>query len=217
MRRASAPADARPVVIINGMGAPHFLVWTYALAFRARGLRAFPVSLRWLGYGDLRASAARVGEAVGRALAKTGAPKVDLVGMSLGGLVGLYYVKCAGGARHVERFVSVGGPLNGSRLACAGRVPPLTALRALGQICARSDFVREVREAPPPDGVRMFSVGTRGDVITPRSRWAAPGLEPVETPHGIFPIGHWCLFLFPGNHRVVLDLLRDGAGGLDAR
>jgi pimeloyl-ACP methyl ester carboxylesterase len=202
--------DDRPLVLINGLGVPHFVAEVYARFFREDGRRVFAVSPPSLGFGDLRAAARRVDEAVGRALAETGAAKVDLVGMSLGGLIGLYYVRCAGGAPRVARFVSVGGPLNGSRLACVGRIPPLTALPSLSQICALSDFVREVQTAPREEEPRMYTVGTRGDFVTPRSLYAAEGLEPIETPHGFFPLGHWLLFLHPGNRRVVMDLLDGG-------
>jgi hypothetical protein len=132
---------------------------------------------------------------------------VALVGMSLGGLIGLYYLKCAGGASSVARFVSVGGPLNGSTLAHAAALVPSQIVHALAQTIPDSALMREIAAAPPPDGVRMYSVGTRGDFITPRSSWDAAGLEPVETPHGFFPFGHWLLFLHPGNHRAVAELL----------
>src|SRR5262245_10210172 len=92
-----------PVVFINGLGAPAFAANAYARIFRGKGLRAFAVSPSVLGFGDLRRAAARVGEEVERVRRETGAAKVNLVGMSLGGLIGLYYVKCAGGAAYVER------------------------------------------------------------------------------------------------------------------
>ena len=206
----SSPNRHPPLVIINGLGAPNVLARLYGLVFRVRGMRVFTAPQSFLNYGDIRESARRVRETVERALAETGARKVNLVGVSLGGLIGLYYVKCGGGAPHVDRFISVGGPLNGSPVACLGRVPPFTLVKSLGQTCPESDLVREVHEAPQPEGVRLYAVGTRGDFITPRASWTGEGLAVVETPHGFFPLGHYCLYLLPGNHRVVLDLLRGG-------
>src|SRR5437867_2185777 len=113
-----------PVVVVNGLGAPHAAAAVYARVLGRGGLRTFAVTPSRLGFGDSREAARRVGAFVRDVLAKTGAPRVQLVGMSLGGLICLYYVKCAGGAAFVERFVSVGGPLNGSRLACVpGSLP----------------------------------------------------------------------------------------------
>ncbi len=200
----STPA---PLVIVSGLGAPHVAARLYGRAFEAHGFRTFAAPQRLLGYGDMRVAAQLVAEEVERARMATGARRVTLVGMSLGGLIGLYYIKCMGGAAHVDRFVSVGGPLNGSTLARLIQIIPSRTVHAIAQTTPDCAFMRELRAAPAPDGVRMFSVGTRGDVLTPRSSWDTEGLEPVETPYGVCPIGHWMLFLHPGNHRVVAECL----------
>lgn len=205
--RVRSSAVTAPVVIISGLGAPHIAARTYGLALERHGLRTFAAPQRLLGYGDVRVAARIVADEVGRVRALTNAPRVNLVGMSLGGLTGLYYLKCLDGAAHVERFVSVGGPLNGSSFArVTGLVPSRTA-HAIAQTTPDNDLMRELRATPTPVGVRMFSVGTRGDVMTPRSSWDAEGFEPIETPYGWFPVGHWMLFTHPENHRVVAECL----------
>ena len=196
-----------PVLVISGLGAPEVAAKLYGRTLEARGLRVFTAPQRWLGFGDVRVAAEVVGESVVNVCARTGAARVKLVGMSLGGLIGLYYLKCAGGAPRVERFVSVGGPLNGSTVARLVERVPSQTVHALAQTCPDSELMRELHAAPAPEGVRMYSVGTRGDVLTPRSSRDSPGLEPIETPYGAFPIGHWLLFTHPGNQRVVADLL----------
>ncbi len=200
--------DDLPVVIINGLGASRPLAEGYAMVFRARGFKTYSCPQRILGFGDIRISAKLVAGEVERVLRETGAPKVKLVGMSLGGLIGLYYIKCDGGAPLVERFISVGGPLNGSALAHVSALIPSEAVHALAQSRPDSDIQRRIHAAPNPPGVRLISVGTKGDVMTPRASWEVPGMENVETPYGGCPIGHWLLFTHPGNHRVVADLLR---------
>ena len=196
-----------PVVIINGLGAPRALAVAYGSIFRARGMKVFVAPQIWLGYGDIREAARLVAEEVARVKSETGADKVRLVGMSLGGLIGLYYLKCAGGAPDVERFISVGGPLNGSTVARLAAWIPSEFINSLTQTSPESALMKAVQAAPVPAGVRLFSVGTRGDLLTPRSSWDADGCEPVQTRYGLFPVGHWMLFLHPGNHRVVAELL----------
>jgi pimeloyl-ACP methyl ester carboxylesterase len=196
-----------PLVVIGGLGAPRAAASLYARVVRGRRRKVATVPQSFLNFGDIRGASARVDACVRRVLADTGADKVDLVGMSLGGLIGLYYVKCGGGAGLVRRFVSVGGPLNGHPHARLSRIPPLRFIPALRQVRPESAVLRAIREAPNPEGVRMYSVGTRGDVVTPRAQWEAEGLETVKTPHGVFPVGHWCLFLLPGNHRAVRRLI----------
>ncbi len=196
-----------PVVVINGLGAPRVAALAYGLALRSRGFRVFTAPQRLLGYGDIRLASELVAGEVERVRRHTGSDKVHLVGMSLGGLIGLYYLKCAGGASSVERFVSVGGPLNGSALARVLDLVPSRVAHAMAQTSPAHALMREVRDAATPEGVRMFSVGTRGDFITPRASWDAAGCEPIETPHGVFPLGHWMLFTHPGNHDMVARCL----------
>lgn len=202
-----APSRCTPVVIINGLGAPRLAAEAYGMAFRVRGFRVSTVPQTFLNLGDVRDAALEVGRHVDGVRARSGAQRVHLVGMSLGGLIGLYYVKCGGGAATVARFVSVGGPLNGSTFARMASFVPSTLVQSLPQTLPDSELMLELRAAPVPDGVRLHSVGTRGDFLTPRSSWDADGCVPVETPHGVFPIGHWMLFLHPANQRVVADLL----------
>ncbi|MGZ3474123.1 MAG: esterase/lipase family protein [Polyangiales bacterium] len=124
---------AAPVVIVSGLGAPRYFASLYGLAFRKWGHRAFAAPQRLLGYGDMRVAARLVADEVERARIATGASKVNLVGMSLGGLIGLYYVKCLGGSAHVDRFVSVGGPLNGSTVARLLDFVPSHIVHAIAQ------------------------------------------------------------------------------------
>lgn len=199
-------SEKLPVVIINGLGAPHVAAVVYGRLFARRGHKAYAVSPAHMGYGDLRAAAARVSVEVQRALRETGAQQVILVGMSLGGLIGLYYLKRLDAGERVARFVAVGSPLNGSRLACFTRkVPGLSRVPIFQQLCADSTLHEELARTPLPPGVEVVSFGTRGDVITPESMWFLEGSERVKTKHGVFPFGHWCLFLLPGNHEAVLD------------
>ena len=195
-----------PVAILSGLGAPRLGAIAYGQAVRG-DRQAFAAPQCLLGFGDVRAAAHRVGEYVQKVKAKTGARKVSLVGMSLGGLVGLYYLRCRGGAPHVDLFVSVGGPLNGSAPARALDAAPVEWAHALAQTAPDSDFMRELHAAPNPPGVRLVSVGTRGDFVTPRASWEVEGMESIETPYGLFPFGHWLLFTHPGNQRVVAELL----------
>ena len=196
-----------PVVIVSGLGAPRIAAVAYGLAFKARGFDPHAAPQRLLGYGDVRTAAKLVEGEVQRVRAASGADKVHMVGMSLGGLIGLYYLKCMGGAAFVDRFVSVGGPPNGSSVARLVELVTCKTAHAIAQTTPDNELMRELHAAPVPAGVRMFSVGTHGDVMTPRASWDCPGLEPVESPHGLFPVGHWMLFTHPGNHQLVADLL----------
>jgi triacylglycerol esterase/lipase EstA (alpha/beta hydrolase family) len=203
----AAQIQAFPLIVINGLGAPRSAAILYARYFRNHGHRTFVAPQRWMYWGDVRQSACLVARQVDDAIARTGSAKVRMVGMSLGGLLGYYYLACLDGARKVECFVSVGGPLNGTAIGHLGRMPPFSLLPAIAQCRPDSEVFREIEAALPLRGPRLYSVGARGDAITPRSVWDAPGFEPVESDTGCFPVGHWMLFTHEANRRIVLNLL----------
>lgn len=200
-------APSLPVLIVSGLGAPRASAQVYGAVFRSRGFRVYTSPQRLLGYGDVRAAARIVGETIEDVRQRTGASQVKLVGMSLGGLIGLVHLKCGGDPTAIERFISVGGPLNGASAARLMEHMPGSRAHAVAQANPDSDLMRDLRAAPTPENVRLISVGTAGDVMTPRSAWDAEGFEVIETPYGRFPVGHWMLFVHPGNHRIVADLL----------
>jgi triacylglycerol lipase len=202
------PPHCLPLVLINGLGSPRLAARAYGVYFRARGLDVSTIPQPLLLFEDIRKSARAVAKQIDKVVARTGSGKVDLIGMSLGGLIGLYYLKCCGGAQHVRTFVSVGGPLAGvPALDRVGRVRALRMLTPLRQTATQSDLQEELRAAPMPEGVKMYSVGGSGDPLTPRSCWDVEGVTAVETQHGLFPIGHWLLFTHPNNLQTVFRLL----------
>ncbi|HVV48539.1 MAG TPA: alpha/beta fold hydrolase, partial [Polyangia bacterium] len=75
----------------------------------------FPVNL-----GDIRDSAGLIARKVESIVAQTGVTAVDIVGHSMGGLVGLYYLKRLGGRHRVRRLIMLGTPTHGTWSALLG-------------------------------------------------------------------------------------------------
>ncbi len=203
----NVPPTDRPVVIVGGLGAPRLAARVYGVSFRLRGFTVFSAPQSFLAHGDVRQAARRLAGYVHRVLDRTGADKVHLVGMSLGGLIALHYVKLGGGGDRVDRLLAVGAPLNGSPLAVLSEVAPLSLIPALRQARADSDLVHDLQDAPLPKGVRLLCLGARGDAVTPPDSREVEGGECHETPHGVYPLGHWTLFTHPGNVKAAVDLL----------
>ncbi|OYD61311.1 esterase/lipase family protein [Rhodococcus sp. OK302] len=119
-------AHPEPVVLLHGLGANRFNMFTtispllanegycvFALTFGENASLPAPFDSVG-GLGRLDDSAAEVGEFVERVRTATGAQKVSIVGVSEGTLVGSYYVKYLGGARVVDKFVSLGPAWRGT-------------------------------------------------------------------------------------------------------
>jgi pimeloyl-ACP methyl ester carboxylesterase len=117
--------------------------------------------IRTVNYGpwsaDVRSAAARLGDAVARLCADTGAERVHIVGHSLGGILARYYVQRLGGDARVHTVVTLGSPHGGSR---AARLLP----GGLGRdLRPDSDVVRELAEPAPGCATRFVAVWSNLD------------------------------------------------------
>ena len=106
-----------PVLLVPGYGGSTASLQVLADALTAEGRDARIVRPAGSGTQDLRDQAADLGDAVDAALDETGAPSVDLVGYSAGGVVVRLYVADLGGGSHVRRAVTLASPHHGTDLA----------------------------------------------------------------------------------------------------
>jgi triacylglycerol lipase len=91
--------------------------------------------------------------------------KINLVGLSMGGLVSRYYVQRLGGAKRVERFITISSPHNGTWMAY------LLPLKACQQMRPNSDFLQDLNsDLEALKQVQFTSIWTPYDfVIVPGS------------------------------------------------
>jgi pimeloyl-ACP methyl ester carboxylesterase len=160
-------ATQGPVLLVPGYGGSAASLASLAARLRSAGRTANVVPLPGDGTGDLLVQVAALNDAVGRALAG-GAPSVDVVGYSAGGLVTRLWVARDGGANKARRVVTLGSPLHGTQLAAAGSslVPGACPL-ACQQLVPGSALLRAVA-GPLPAGLPWLSLWTDDDqTVTP--------------------------------------------------
>lgn len=114
---------------------------------------------------DVRAAAASLGEEVERVCAETGYERIHVIGHSLGGLIGRYYVTRLGGDLRVHTLVTLGTPHEGTWAAYA--VPT----RLMQQMRPGSGLLRELARPAPGCRTRFISYWSDSDeaVIPQRS------------------------------------------------
>lgn len=101
---------------------------------------------------DIRTAAELLGRHLEEICRRTGHPRVDIVGHSLGGLIARYYVQRLGGDIHVRTLVTLGTPHSGTRV-----VPLANAHPVVRQMRPSSEVIEELRLPAPGCRTRFVS------------------------------------------------------------
>ncbi|MGW1881070.1 esterase/lipase family protein [Streptomyces sp. NPDC001970] len=101
---------------------------------------------------DIRTAAELLGRHIEEICARTGHREVDIVGHSLGGLIGRYYVQRLGGDRRVRTLVTLGTPHSGTSVAPLASAHPIVR-----QMRPGSAVLEELRLPAPGCRTRFVS------------------------------------------------------------
>jgi hypothetical protein len=191
----------RPILVLHGyaMNRANFL----PLAFRLSRAGLGPVfGFEYWTLGRTAAAARQLGWFIDHVRAATGAAEVDVIGHSMGGMVGRYYVSLAGGDGIVRNLVTIGSPHTGTEVSALGVGHPMREL-VLG-----SPLLTRLAAAPPPARTRVIAIWSRGDALVPGARQLAlPGAEILMYPD----LGHVALLGSRRVARAVIERLSEPA------
>jgi hypothetical protein len=166
-----------PVLLVPGYGGDVGSLEPLAAALRSAGREALVVPSVGDGTGDLRAQADRLARAADDALAG-GAPSVDVVGYSAGGVVARIWADDLGGAEQARRAVTLGSPHHGADVAGLG-VATGACPEACRQLAPGSDLLAGLDETP--SGPEWTSIWTGQDeTVTPPESAQLAGAVDVE-------------------------------------
>jgi pimeloyl-ACP methyl ester carboxylesterase len=156
-----------PVLLVPGYGGSAESLPVLAEELRAAGRTVTVIEPPGDGLGDLRETARVLLEESERAM-DDGAPSVDVVGYSAGGLIARYWAAELGGDAVARRIVTVGSPHHGTSLAAlgarVGRCPP-----GCEQLVPDSDLLTDLNaDDETPDGPLWTTIWTDQDeTVTP--------------------------------------------------
>ncbi|HEY2063841.1 MAG TPA: lipase [Amycolatopsis sp.] len=195
---SGSPAQDRPgpVLLVPGYGGGRGgLLQLADRIHQATGRDAQVLTLVGDGTGDLEQQVGVLADAVERAY-ENGAPSVDVIGYSAGGVVARLWVARDGGEHQARRVVTLGAPMHGTGLAAAGgALVPGACPTACQQLIPGSPLLS--RLPPLPSGLPWLSVWTeRDETVTPPEsarldgavNVALQGICPADTAaHGDLP------------------------------
>lgn len=167
---AAAVAQDRPgpVLLVPGYGGSTDALDVLAARLRVAGRDATVLTLPGNGTGELRDQADGLDQAA-RAKLAAGAPSVDVVGYSAGGVVARLWAQNDGGAAVARRIVTLGAPHHGTQVAALGAsLLPGQCPAACRELVPNSDLLTRMNADETPAGPVWVSLWTDQDqVVTP--------------------------------------------------
>jgi triacylglycerol lipase len=212
---AGAPAQDRPgpVLLVPGYGGSTGSLSVLARRIRATGRVATVLHLPGKGTGSLIADAGVLNAAVNQAL-RGGAPSVDVIGYSAGGVATLVWAQEDGGAHKARRVITLGTPFHGTQLASAaeGFLPGACPV-ACQQLVPGSRLLTQLDATAGPAGPRWLSLWSTDDttVTPPDSARLAGALNvPIQSVCPAVQVTHSQLPVNPAVTAMVLRALGSG-------
>ncbi|HUH04618.1 MAG TPA: alpha/beta fold hydrolase [Kofleriaceae bacterium] len=192
--------QGRPVILVHGyaMNRANFV----PLAARLARAELGPVlGFEYWSLGRVASAARRLSTYVDGVCAATGSDTVDIIGHSMGGIVGRYYLTLGSGARRVRNLVTLGTPHRGADLSGVGFGRPSR------ELLPGSAFLQRLGAAPIPPTARVTAIWSHSDCLVSSNRNArlqGAGVEEI-----VFDdLGHLSLLASRRVAAAVIDRLR---------
>ncbi len=177
-------------------------------ALEAQGFEMHQAQLQPLCVQDVKVLAQQLSEEVNAILAKRDATQCDMVAVSQGGLIALYYLRKVMQGNKVRNFVALGSPFKGTRAAFVG-IPLLGAIsKGIWQTLPNAKLLQEIGQQPSGEQVNLTSIALEGDRIVPPESCELEGANLVLIPQRTNPFAHQMMIFDPQVHQHITDALR---------
>ena len=192
-----------PVLLIHGFLGTRGSMYMLERRLVEDGFVVVSFNIGTLNVRDIRRSAFLIHRKIERILAQTPFAKIDIIGHSMGGLIGLYYVKKLGGASRVRKLVMMGTPVRGTWAALAGVATLGLWSTSSWQLLPRSRFLDELAQGPLPPDVDIYTLAAARDWVVPLRTTRLKGTTAVTV-----PLGHSSLVVHEGVYQRLVNILR---------
>lgn len=186
-----------PVVLVPGFG--HIPVF---ISDFIRSLSSFEM-LREKGYNviawrdnvlslkSIHEQAEELAKIVDEILKKFRSDKINIIGISMGGIVVMYYLHYLNGAEKINKFIAIATPFKGTAAASWGNLFMRFFTTSLFEISPRSPIIYDLLQKPCLSNIKFYTITGIYDLASPpytgQHRFAK-NIAPL-------PFGHWWLSL----------------------
>lgn len=201
-----------PVVLVHGFLGTRGTMLPLTRRFQRDGRVVFSYAYGTFNLGSIRRSAEDLTSHLRTLCEKLGVERVDLIGYSMGGLIGLHSIKFLQGHRYVRNLVMMGSPLSGTWMGLAGVAAVGVVSPSVWQVLPGSAFLEDLLAAPVPEGVRLRQIHAASDVLCP-----PPG--PIDgvaaRDYIMLPGGHASLVVAGAPYRACCEFFETEAGPVE--
>jgi pimeloyl-ACP methyl ester carboxylesterase len=180
-------ADAPPVILVHGFLGTRGTMQPLTRRFQRDGRVVFSYAYGTFNLASIRRSAEDLVTHLRGICEKLDVPHVDMVGFSMGGLIGLHAIKFMQGHHYVRRLVMMGSPLRGTWLGLAGVATVGVMSPSVWQVLPGSAFLEDLLAAPVPESTRLRQIHAASDAFCPPPG-PIPGVPPRD--YVMLPGGH---------------------------
>ena len=177
-------SDAPPILLIHGFLGTRGSMYLLERRLVDDGHVVVSFNIGTINTRDIRRSAFLIHRKIERVLAQTPWKKIDILGHSMGGLIGLYYVKKLGGHTRVRRLIMMGTPVRGTWVSLLGVATLGLLSTSSWQLLPRSRFLDELAQGPVPPGTEVFTIAAARDWVVPLKTTRMKGATAITVPLG---------------------------------
>jgi len=202
-----------PVILCHGFLGTRGTMLPMTKRFQADGRVVFSYHHGTFQMRSLRSSAQSLMDQLERLQNELGVEQFDVVGFSMGGLVSLHAVKFLQASRMVRRLALLGAPVEGTWAGLAGAAVIGAVSQSVWQVLPMSPFLRDLREAPLPDGLPVRMIQATDDGLCPLAK-PLQGVD-ADNDYIVMPGGHSSLVVaraFYSKTREFFDREEDYVG-----
>lgn len=199
---------APPVLLIHGFLGTRGSMYLLEKRLRDDGFMVISFNIGAVNTRDIRRSAFLIRTKIERILADSPGQKIDVIGHSMGGLIGLYYAKKLGGAARIRKLVLMGTPMRGTWIALAGIATLGLWSTSSWQLLPRSRFLDELASGPMPAELEVYTLAAARDWVVPLNRTRVQGSTAVTV-----PLGHSSLVVSDDVYQRLSRILRPTSAG----